>query len=737
MKKWMGIVLVSAFAAFAASAQTVLEEWTFDTEPNGTSFTNLINTGSAGAAHFGDDHFGTYVSNQVLRFTSVATNDCFRVGEMTTSGLDSGVYELSWTYPYVDVSAKNTAFGVFVRSKETYSAITKSSTDLFQFRLHVVSGVLNVQTRVLQPDDNAGIVNHFAFPPGAVTDVQVSLIVDLNNGTLNGEVVYAGATNTFSRQMLDLPADFVRVHGTPTKLIGSEYVTMDNIRWSFVEEGDVQDVILVDYQMDDPVDTEIKFLDQTGTDGGNFSGTNVAIRADGAGNLVFSNLTANQFSAHNLDAPITNGVVEIEYNVSDWDLAALSETGNNLAFEIRDSVSLNGVKMTLDQKVGGTRINWVGGIDAPREVLSVSNGVNLSVKAQIDLDAGTFAAFYNLGEGWILKDKDQLHGATVLDQIRLTADGTPAWGAGAYAKVNYFKATLPASKKLIDFQFSDATGTALKELWNNGSITSNWNFNADTEITADGDGNLEFLDVTNVWTRKVIFDAEPLTNNIVTMDWRVNAWDLQGLAGSDGIMFGLSDTVGGATVKSKFFLTADATDVRMTMTDAAAAGKQKAGFGVTNGTDGVSFRLVNDLDAETFNGYYKLDSESTWTEITTSNTVGLARVDEILLTVNPGWTGDATGFIDVDYLTLKETAAASVEPAVVPNITDISVSGSTVSLIWDSESGISYNVLGKAALTDPTWSPKASAIPGAGASTSTDVAGSGTEEFYTIEAYTP
>ena len=736
MKKWMGILLVSAFAVFTASAQ-VLEEWTFDTEPDGTSFTNLVNTGAEGLAHFGEDHFGTYVTNQMLRFTSVSTNDCFRVGELTTSDLSSGVYELSWTYPHVEVSANNTAFGVFVRSKDAYNAVAKSSTDLFQFRLHVVSGTLNVQTRVLQPDDNAGIENHFAFPANNVSDVQVKLTIDLNNDTLNGEVVYAGATNTLSRQMLDLPADYIRVHGTPTKLAGSEYVSMDTIQWSFVEEGDLQDVVLVDYQMDDAVGTEIKFLDQTGTDSGNFSGTNVAIRADGFGNLVFSNLTANQFSAHNLDAPISNGVVEIEYNVSDWDLAALSETGNNLGFEIRDSATLSGVKVTLDQKAAGTRINWVGGIDAPREVLSVSNGVNLSVKVQLDLDAGTFAAFYNLGDGWILKEKDQLHGATVLDQIRLVADGTPAWGAGAYAKVNYFKATLPAPKKLIDFQFADATGTALKDLWNNGTITSNWNFNAGTEITADGNGNLEFLDVTNVYTRKVIFDAEPLTNNVVTMDWRVNAWDLQGLAGSDGITLSLGDSVGGTTVKSKFFLNAGATDVRMTMTDTAGTGKQKAGFGLTNGTDGVSFRLVNDLDAATFNGFYKLDSESAWTEITTSNTVGLARIDEIVLSVNPGWTGDATGFIDVDYLTLKETAAAPVGPTVIPTVTGISVSGSTVSLTWDSETGVSYNVLGKTALSNLTWATKATAVPGAGASTSTDVTGSGTEEFYTIEAYTP
>jgi hypothetical protein len=74
-------------------------------------------------------------------------------------------------------------------------------------------------------------------------------------------------------------------------------------------------------------------------------------------------------------------------------------------------------------------------------------------------------------------------------------------------------------------------------------------------------------------------------------------------------------------------------------------------------------------------------------------------------------------------------------PNVVPTITSYSYDGSTVMLSWDSEENFDYNVLSKAALHD-AWTTNIAAVPGAGATTSTNVTHSGgTEEFFTIEAY--
>jgi hypothetical protein len=91
---------------------------------------------------------------------------------------------------------------------------------------------------------------------------------------------------------------------------------------------------------------------------------------------------------------------------------------------------------------------------------------------------------------------------------------------------------------------------------------------------------------------------------------------------------------------------------------------------------------------------------------------------------------DATNGVD----TLRITATG-IGPTVQPDISAFSVVGSTVNLSWDSEVGSSYNVLSKSALTDATWTTNAGPIAGAGATTSTNLTGLGTEEFYKIEAY--
>jgi hypothetical protein len=84
--------------------------------------------------------------------------------------------------------------------------------------------------------------------------------------------------------------------------------------------------------------------------------------------------------------------------------------------------------------------------------------------------------------------------------------------------------------------------------------------------------------------------------------------------------------------------------------------------------------------------------------------------------------------------TLRITASGFA-PTVVPDITAFSVSGTDVSLTWDSEPGYSYSVLSKDALVSSTWTTNVGGIPSAGASTSTNLTTSGTKEFYRIEAY--
>ncbi|MDF7797955.1 hypothetical protein P4C99_00670 [Pontiellaceae bacterium B1224] len=95
-------------------------------------------------------------------------------------------------------------------------------------------------------------------------------------------------------------------------------------------------------------------------------------------------------------------------------------------------------------------------------------------------------------------------------------------------------------------------------------------------------------------------------------------------------------------------------------------------------------------------------------------------------------------FVDTNDDTTNDTLrvkASGFGPEIQPDITAFSVSGATVDLSWDSEQGISYNVLSKSDLVNGSWSTNMAAIPGAGSTTSTNLTATGAVEFYQIEAY--
>lgn len=86
--------------------------------------------------------------------------------------------------------------------------------------------------------------------------------------------------------------------------------------------------------------------------------------------------------------------------------------------------------------------------------------------------------------------------------------------------------------------------------------------------------------------------------------------------------------------------------------------------------------------------------------------------------------------------TLRITATGFMtHPSIEPNITDTSISGTTVSLTWDSEPVVGYNVLSTENLMLGPWTTNIAGITGTGASTTTNLTGSGTKAFYKIEAF--
>jgi hypothetical protein len=497
---------------------------------------------------------------------------------------------------------------------------------------------------------------------------------------------------------------------------------------------------LVTYQMNDPAGTDIKDLEQVGIDDNSFSGIGDGIQADGAGSLVYSNCAAVAYRTHDFEKDVTNGVIMLEFKVSEWDYTGMPD-GTSISFSLINTNNNEAAKIGFDFKpiaANGTRIAFVGEGDSDYNAkLNVTNGTDVAMRLRIDLDNDQFDAQYNTGSGWVTQSITNDLGFTesVVNRLQLIQN-TAAWVAGAYVKVEYVR-VVQASARLIDFQLDDEVGTLFGQAYNPGTWEgAAWNFNG--PWATDGAGNLRF-DLTQAAggsTRKFL-GGTSLSNGVVNARWSVPAWDFLDGDGAMGVQWQLRDTNSATGVKIQFDQNGTTDKTRVRAIDPLGAGAQTtfASGTLTNSTDGVDFRVRLDLDEGTMAAYWRYSTETSWTLIDETLTNGVTQLDEIwAVSTAPTGAGDA-GFCDYDYFIVDYTPAVGV--TVIPTVTAISISGSTVSLTWDSETGVSYDVLSKAALTDPTWATKATGISGAGASTSTDVTGSGTEEFYTIEAYTP
>ncbi|MDF7799280.1 hypothetical protein P4C99_07375 [Pontiellaceae bacterium B1224] len=148
----------------------------------------------------------------------------------------------------------------------------------------------------------------------------------------------------------------------------------------------------------------------------------------------------------------------------------------------------------------------------------------------------------------------------------------------------------------------------------------------------------------------------------------------------------------------------------------------------------VSFFNGSLLDVD-FIGYE--GANGTWDVMTWE---GLLRSGDLAFA--PGVDTDiwSFAFVDTDSSngvdTLRiEASGLITDPTVQPNITAVSASNTTISLTWDSEPIVGYNVLSTTDLVIGPWSTNIAGITGMGASTTTNLTGVGPQEFYKIEAF--
>ncbi len=106
---------------------------------------------------------------------------------------------------------------------------------------------------------------------------------------------------------------------------------------------------------------------------------------------------------------------------------------------------------------------------------------------------------------------------------------------------------------------------------------------------------------------------------------------------------------------------------------------------------------------------------------------------DVVLSID-GSTGNGGGVVARVYLdnfAIRGTISGGA--MVTPNIMSFALSGGSGTLIWESEDGITYNILGRSALTDP-WGTNTSGIASGGSSTTGTVSAAASAGYFMIEA---
>ncbi len=212
----------------------------------------------------------------------------------------------------------------------------------------------------------------------------------------------------------------------------------------------------------------------------------------------------------------------------------------------------------------------------------------------------------------------------------------------------------PKARHLVNFQFSETAGTDWINAVNRGSDTAIWN-SANPDALTDGTWHTHITATADAY-RNYVFST-PVTQGVVTVEYRINSWNLTNSVAGSGVQFG----VNGWTAKLMFDNN-DATKTRVRGVVNLNSGSVSAN-GYMDGqssSDGVTLRQVVDLDAAdgpTMSLSYKPGGTDGFVTLITDQayigaTSGVSSIGFFNEGTTP-WTGG--DYIDLDSLTVSVT----------------------------------------------------------------------------------
>ncbi|MDZ8119060.1 sulfatase-like hydrolase/transferase [Pontiella agarivorans] len=218
---------------------------------------------------------------------------------------------------------------------------------------------------------------------------------------------------------------------------------------------------LIDYQHEDSDrNTTLPNLENGGTDQTGWNADSVYINPTGSGDLKIEEPASGGNIQFNLSAPLTNGMVEVEFRISSYDLTGISNIRDGMGFELWSATqSANqSVKMKTEWFTSGARLRMAGpnadgsGFQYPSVSLGSDASTNgIIYRFEADLDAGTYQVFSK-------RDSDTEFSAmgvpgvcSNITQVRLQTTANPAWPSGTFVNIDYFtlKQILPETGGLV------------------------------------------------------------------------------------------------------------------------------------------------------------------------------------------------------------------------------------------------------------------------------------------------
>ena len=156
----------------------IIEEWLFEDEPDGTSFSGLTNSAPEpyGLASWGGDKSFVFTTNGVLRYENGGTAAVYKNAPISQMGSTNGQYELSW-----DIPRANT-LGALANGGTVSFGLRDSleSKSTFEIRLLSQNGSLHLQHKI--GTTATAIVN---FNTQVLSNLSVRVVADYDTDTFD------------------------------------------------------------------------------------------------------------------------------------------------------------------------------------------------------------------------------------------------------------------------------------------------------------------------------------------------------------------------------------------------------------------------------------------------------------------------------------------------------------------------------------------------------------------------